>query len=536
MASITNYPPALTSAQKEHLAFTVKNWSIQHGLAVRPNPTFVAAEHDPNSSLATNAPVTLFPSPFPRVAFEHAQQLQEPYNELYARISNDEEWLEDVLKDLIDVDGFVENLWKCHLKVKEEGYVQNLSLGLFRSDYMLDTSAPETDTTDPSIKQVEFNTISSSFGGLSALVSSLHTHLLSGKPSNPKAYPEHSLFRSSEDSTIANVPPANASVSTLARAIASAHTAYGLSKSSPSLPLCVLFLVQPTERNIFDQLAISEYLTNELSIPVFRLPTSTILGTTSIPSSNKSRPLLYTPPSSPATQYEATVVYFRALYAPSEYDSPDSWTARIHLERSAAIKCPTVLTQLAGTKKVQQALTSSPPLADHLKNFLPGASPTLLSSIRATFAPQYPLTPMSNKVGASNPGLDLALNATTAENHVLKPQREGGGNNVYKLDIPPFLRSLKDKAEYKAWILMELIKPPDAKNVVLRQDGQVVTGDVVSELGIFGGILWEKTPSSKEPRILNNNSGGYLLRTKGKESNEGGVAAGFSSLDSILLY
>lgn len=48
---------------------------------------------------------------------------------------------------------------------------QNLSLGLFRSDYMVHQS-----TTDdaPTIKQVEFNTIASSFGGLSSQTSRLH--------------------------------------------------------------------------------------------------------------------------------------------------------------------------------------------------------------------------------------------------------------------------------------------------------------------------------------------------------------------------
>lgn len=49
--------------------------------------------------------------------------------------------------------------------------VQNLSLGLFRSDYMVHHS--DANVT-PTIKQVEFNTIASSFGGLSAQTSKLH--------------------------------------------------------------------------------------------------------------------------------------------------------------------------------------------------------------------------------------------------------------------------------------------------------------------------------------------------------------------------
>ncbi len=95
----TAYPPEGTSAQIDHLVTLVKDWSIAHGLAVRPPPALVAAEADPHGILATTAPVTLFPSPFPRVCFEQAQAIQEAYNELYASISQDEEFLKDIVEE-----------------------------------------------------------------------------------------------------------------------------------------------------------------------------------------------------------------------------------------------------------------------------------------------------------------------------------------------------------------------------------------------------------------------------------------------------
>jgi glutathione synthase len=48
-----------------------------------------------------------------------------------------------------------------------------MSLGLFRSDYMVHKEL-DTSNSMPVIKQVEFNTIASSFGGLSSLTSRLH--------------------------------------------------------------------------------------------------------------------------------------------------------------------------------------------------------------------------------------------------------------------------------------------------------------------------------------------------------------------------
>jgi glutathione synthase len=473
------------------------------------------------------------------------------------------------------------------------------------------------DAPTNTIKQVEFNTISSSFGGLSTLVSALHTHLLT---SPTPAYPAHPVLHPQA------LPPNNA-IASLASGLASAHEAYGLSKSHPALPCCILILTQdPNERNIFDQLHLTSALQSPpYCIPVFRLPISDILTLTTIPDSNLSRPLIYKPPHSPHTPYEVTTLYLRALYSPTDHPTPSSWEARLHLERSLAIKCPSILLQLAGCKKVQQVLatplptstkidppsdTSSDPAVnpppnseDPLSHFLPNYSPHTISLLRSTFAPQYALS--------SERGTSLALDPTTARNHVLKPQREGGGNNIYHEDITKYLNSLslspsshpsdpsssssdtkaeeiKSKtAEYARWVLMELIHPPtSAHNTILKSNGSVVSAPTVSELGIFGIALWEnpsiatpipesQRPSlttvsstdsedipvfdeykpkeelmkvdegieavllpSKErarPQILVNEEAGWLLRTKGQDSDEGGVATGFACVDSVVL-
>ncbi|KAL9106613.1 MAG: hypothetical protein Q9227_008396 [Pyrenula ochraceoflavens] len=535
------YPPKLTEEQEEALLFEIKTWCIQHGLTVRPPPSFIPENQDPTQVLATNAPVTLFPSPFPRSLFEQARAIQKAYNELYAAISNDETWLEEVMKELIDADDFIRNLWSIHQKVKAEGYVQPLSLGMFRSDYMIHDPSPPSPA---SLKQVEFNTISSSFGGLSSLITDLHTHLLTyPTPSTPLFHPPNPLLTT-------KTPPPNPAIETLSSALYTAHTAYGPSKSTPPLPLCLLIIVQPSERNIYDQLALTRHLTTtHPGTPIFRLPAPSILTHTTIPASNPSRPLIYTPPSSPTTPYEATTIYLRALYSPTEY-TPPIWSARHHLERSSAIKCPSILTHLSGSKKIQQLLSTSPDTL--LPRFLPpSTSSSTLSLLPSTFAPMYSLTPHSL-------GAQIALDPQTASNHVLKPQREGGGNNIYRSAIPPFLRSIPEE-EYGLYTLMELIQPPQAaKNTVLRSDGQVVSGEVISELGVFGGIVWRRdlgggggvvgeasdggggaeTSKGEERKmeVLFNREGGWLLRTKSRESDEGGVAAGFSSLDSVVLY
>jgi len=94
-----DYPPSLTSEQSEYLLSTIKDWSILNGLAVRPASSFVPENVDPSRSLAVTAPVTLFPSLFPRACFEEARAIQVAYNELYALVARDEQWLQGIVEE-----------------------------------------------------------------------------------------------------------------------------------------------------------------------------------------------------------------------------------------------------------------------------------------------------------------------------------------------------------------------------------------------------------------------------------------------------
>jgi len=95
----TNYPPQLSPEQQEYLVTATKDWAIQNGLAVRPSPAILPKNADPNGVLATNAPVSLFPSPFPKVCFKEAQALQTVYNQLYAAITCNEDWLGKIIEE-----------------------------------------------------------------------------------------------------------------------------------------------------------------------------------------------------------------------------------------------------------------------------------------------------------------------------------------------------------------------------------------------------------------------------------------------------
>lgn len=96
---MSDYPPEISPSEGERLTEVIKDWSLANGLTVRPPPAIIAAEGDPAGILATPVPVTLFPSPFPRVCFNQATSVQKAYNELYASISQDEDFLAHVVKE-----------------------------------------------------------------------------------------------------------------------------------------------------------------------------------------------------------------------------------------------------------------------------------------------------------------------------------------------------------------------------------------------------------------------------------------------------
>jgi len=93
------YPPTLNPDEEDYLLSNLKDWSIAHGLAVRPAESYVTKETDPAGALATTAPVTLFPSLFPRRCFEQAKAVSKAYNELYSAIASDEEWLRGIVEE-----------------------------------------------------------------------------------------------------------------------------------------------------------------------------------------------------------------------------------------------------------------------------------------------------------------------------------------------------------------------------------------------------------------------------------------------------
>ncbi|XP_065084778.1 glutathione synthetase-like isoform X2 [Ochlerotatus camptorhynchus] len=451
-----------------------KDWAIMHGAAMRSKNNF-------SPDALQFAPFILTPSSFPRKEFEKAVELQVTLNELMHYVAHDEEFLKETLRNTIQVDAFTGALFEIYETVLKEGISQPLSLGLLRSDYLanfLESNA---------IKQVEINTIASSFGGISTFMTPMHSFILKELGHADK---------------LVDLPE-NHALSGLCNGMVEAWKI----QDNPSA--AIMFVIEDVTYNICDQRFHEFYIRETYPhIPVIRRSLTQIYQQGKLGSNGD---LLI-------DDTVVTVIYFRAGYEPGHYHGPNEWAARLLMERSKAIKCPSIHYHLAGTKKVQQAL-AKPSI---LKRFI--HEEAKIDSIKDIFTGLYSLD--KGEEGAQA----VKLAYSNPERYVLKPQREGGGNNVYGVDIPEALEKMNED-ERSAWILMERIFPPLSRGYMVRPGGnmppQIV--DLVSELGIFGAIIGTKD------KILYNKQVGHMLRTKLSSANEGGVAAGLGALDSPYL-
>ncbi|KIK13691.1 hypothetical protein PISMIDRAFT_688194 [Pisolithus microcarpus 441] len=522
------WPPSLTDVQINALTQHATTYALSHGLTYLPP----GATQPPSPSSTIHAPISLLPSPIPRSLFEQAQRLQSSYNILYAQVAMDDDFLDNVMGAVVGVgkaDEFVGTLWRGWKAIRDEEIVQPLHLGLFRSDYLLHTGEGDGRI---SLKQVEFNTISSSFGPLSEKTAAMHRYL-----NALTNYFGVSPYFKSE-----NFPP-NDTTARLAEGLAEAHKAYGVPGAY------ILFVVQPNERNVFDQRWLEYELLEKHSIRVVRQTFEELATSAALDPDTRVLRLTVSPALSPLgslSTLEVSTVYFRAGYVPSDYPTPTHYTTRFTLERSRAINCPTIPLQLAGGKKIQEFLTHPGVVERFMRDADVQSIGTATKDLRETWMSMWSLDDPDPPVVPSDYPLQRTMDeprGTTAaralaDSLVLKPQREGGGNNVYKQDIPPFLETLPAQ-DREAWIAMQLILPPQGLGSYLVRAGatsdpnggnKVVRSETVSELGIFGWALF-----SRETGVRERGDAGWLVRTKGVESNEGGVAAGFSVLDSVVL-
>lgn len=420
-----------------------------------------------------HAPLSLTPHTIPRSVEQHLRALTPIFNQLILRVSQNTDFLKEQLEEAAQTDPFVDKLLKLYVQFPDP---QPLQLLINRNDYML---VAEQGTLQP--KQVEFNTISVSFPFLSSKINALHKYLQQ-LPNFQAVVPTNPLKG-------------------VANALANAVIHYDVSNT------CVLIVIQDHEKNVFDQRGLEYKLWEKHHIPCLRLTLEEIANHGKLKEGHLS-----------INGQIAAITYLRAAYTPNDFHSPLTWKGRELIEASSTIKVPNLGMQLAGMKKIQQSLGQEMVL----KRFV---EPEHLQKVKNTFVGQHLL----NEVISTPLGNVLAKDLACQEPHkyVLKPQREGGGNNFFDNELVQKIQSLS-KEEELAYILMERI---DAivHSATLMVEGNPQEKECISEIGQFGIAM------AQGSEILENKDVGYLVRTKASDENEGGVSMGYSCLNSLSL-
>ncbi|XP_060815661.1 glutathione synthetase-like isoform X1 [Bombus pascuorum] len=466
----------LSREELENVVDKAKDWALMHGISMRSKVSF-------NKNQVQVLPFTLLPSSFPRKKFEKAKGIQVLLNELIHKVAHDNNFLIKSLKSTIDADPFTAKLFNIYETIYKEGFSQTLSLGLLRSDYMLHENQ---------IKQVELNTIASSFGGIVTVTTQYHKYILSEVGHADK---------------VKNIPENNP-INGLCKGLIYAWKLYDNEKA------VILFVVESITYNVCDQ-RFHEFEISKIN-PDIKIIRRSLRDLVSEAKLGPNKQLI-------VGDLEVSVVYFRSGYEVEAYPTEREWEIRLLIERSKAIKCPSIQYHLAGTKKVQQSLAYPNVLNVLLRD------DNTIKQIQEVFAGLYSLE-FNNEAEVI---IDNAM--SNPKKYVLKPQREGGGNNVYNEDIKTHLESMRNSEERTAWILMDRFYPPVQKNYIVRahnepfEDNHLDFSDVVSELGVYGVIIGNNND------IIYNEEVGHILRTKPSNENEGGIAAGIGAIDSPYL-
>lgn len=415
-----------------------------------------------------HAPFSLTPYQLPSSLISQLQIHTQWSSLLFWKVAQNSDFLREILEPTAKVDEFVRFLLSLIPNEKR----QDQQLLINRNDFLFERK--ENGELQP--LQVEFNTISASFAHLSGRVTALHQQLQQENILKAAPLPHDAIagFASGIKETIENLGWQDAAL---------------------------LMLVQPKERNWFDQMGLFAAL-SQRGVRVVRATLAEVHQKGKLKNGD-----LWVGPQ------RIGVVYFRAGYAPGDLPDEDSRSARRMLEASSAVLVPEASMQLAGTKKIQQVLADSSILSE----FVPES---VADQLKAYFAMMFGL----EEEVEGRPAREFL--AENAEQFVLKPQREGGGNNVYGAEIRDFLTSLPT-SEDRAWIAMKRIEAETAESLLVVQE-QAQSPQSISELGIFGLLRAQ----SDDLRI--NMPVGHLVRTKASNVNEGGVVAGYACLNSLI--
>ena len=359
---------------------------------------------------------------------------------------------------------------------------------------LLDETKPEKSKYD--LKQVEINTVAAGFINVGPRTTALHKFTVD-------------YYQELTHGTQEFVLPENRADELSVLAMAEAYNKYCEEYKSAKSNTIIIFMVPPEEReyNVFDQRPLEIHLFEEHKIRVRRATFKDLIEGMKLGENGEMM----------VDGEEVAVTYFRFGFVEQDYPTENEWRVRALIEQSNTVSVPSIAAHLVTFKSIQQKLCD----VGRVEKYFKDAS--VVKRIRATFAEQIALD------GSKRAQDAIALVQSNPKLYVLKPNKEGGGNNYFDDEILHVIKTSEKTDDLSKHILMQRLNPPDMHICLVNpsKDAYLTKGN--SELGVFGFHL------TVNGKVEMNIGGGHCLRSKDFKDNECGVSSGIGYVDSPLL-
>lgn len=517
--------------QQDYLDKCLK-WAIENNFKIF-NPEEIKNENSPiekinqkerlkeinlNDHQFKIASFSLYPSKIELKHFNRLSSLQSIFNQLIHKMTLDKNLFLNSIYHLSEVDpDFSGKLIEIHQNTTNKSPIR---MAIHRTDYMFDTDKNQ-------FLNIEINTFDCAFNGLASKITQMHTELSPSSPSpsslaslrKPFEF-HHETSKNQTDPPFKmethpdfNIIP-NDSLDKLVDFFNLVMMKFysklpNSNFDSNSSTKTILMIVKEDEINIHDHFLIINLLKSKHEINVIRATLNQVYHFASLDSQSSN------------LHFKNTfigIVYFRSGSDPSHYPSNLEWSARKLIESSNAIKCPDIAIQIAGLKYFQYEWQNK----KYLKNFL---SPLEIDLLYQHFI----------EIKLVQDEISLMELFSHSQDYILKPQREGGGNNLHGDQIKKFLLNDGDFNSFlnnndsnysnysninsnfndssldshsnpslnslfsklRGYICMKRIKAPIEENQFLyfSTKGLVMT-NAISEVGIYG--IWAIDQETKK--------------------------------------
>jgi hypothetical protein len=467
---------------------------------------------------------------------------------------------------------------------------QTMMLGVIRSDYLLDQAAAAAaaaanksgasgDASDAAVqnggwKQVEYNTIASSFPALSTragLAMQRHHYDAAAKSTVLVSTSEHDIIAALERTHRAFCQRYSEFLRKLNER--EAASAAGAAPIKPA----IIFVMNPAERNTGDIGTLVRGLQERFGLTVAYKSLEDLDRDLTLDPETGHGIVDLNEEGGKHKKVVASIFYLRSLYREDEYNFPNAWAARLKMERTMAVKCPSVPYHLTTWKTVQALLFSDSKLLDEV--LLPGAGNAANRALLRTFMMEHYILAEYKRNAAILPLCKTALQQPG--DWILKSMRESYGfiseGEKFQHDLGRFVELVQNGGKQKKGgssgadpdaagdspsneivadnmygqketvrefaghhLLVRRIKSAPRAGTFLRNGALVSFADLEDEVSTYGAILTDDSPAALAegggfPREIFNHECGYLIRTKSKSQRGGGVMAGVAALAVIAL-